>query len=184
MDSFRESNSFLPGSPLRLRRSHTTNPKSSTLFRSDTSDQTEPHPSSATGAAAAAPTGKRRGHNEHSLHRHHRSIGHHHHHHHHHHKSHAKETIQSAIALHPPTSFGDLLRQAASRNGTSANQSSRGSSEKGSQRGSVVNANGAANGPGNAGDGPEKEGKGAKEDKVVTMDDVQLARQKAKQSDE
>ncbi|ORY04028.1 hypothetical protein BCR34DRAFT_605026 [Clohesyomyces aquaticus] len=37
----------------------------------------------------------------------------HHHHHHHHHSRHTKDAVQSAVQLHPPTSFGDLLKQAS-----------------------------------------------------------------------
>lgn len=53
----------------------------------------------------------------HSLHHHpHR----HHHHHRHSSRHHAKEAVQSAIQLHPPTSFGDLLKQAKGSRATSA----------------------------------------------------------------
>ncbi|KAF2187741.1 hypothetical protein K469DRAFT_568939 [Zopfia rhizophila CBS 207.26] len=37
----------------------------------------------------------------------------HHPHRHHHHSRRAKDTVQSAIQLHPPTSFGDLLKQSS-----------------------------------------------------------------------
>ncbi|KAF2467577.1 uncharacterized protein BDR25DRAFT_292080 [Lindgomyces ingoldianus] len=40
-------------------------------------------------------------------------LHHHPHRHHHHHSRHGKDTVQSAIQLHPPTSFGDLLKQAS-----------------------------------------------------------------------
>ncbi|KAF2118318.1 hypothetical protein BDV96DRAFT_488467 [Lophiotrema nucula] len=78
--------------------------------------------------------GPKRSHLRHGLH-------HHHHRHNHHHydgsrRRDAKEAVQSAIQLHPPASFGDLLKQAS--------RSSR-SSPDGSRRESKVVANGATN---------------------------------------
>jgi hypothetical protein len=59
------------------------------------------------------------------------SLHHHTHRHHHTHSSRhrAKDAVQSAIPLHPPTSFGDLLRQARVKgsNSTTPSESRRGS---------------------------------------------------------
>jgi hypothetical protein len=43
----------------------------------------------------------------------------HHRHHRHHHSRHGKDVVQSATQLHPPTSFGDLLKQASRSGGSS-----------------------------------------------------------------
>jgi hypothetical protein len=50
---------------------------------------------------------------------------HHHPHRHHHHHRHAKSTVQSAVQLHAPTSFGDLLKQASRSKDTSPSHSRR-----------------------------------------------------------
>ncbi|KAF2682666.1 hypothetical protein K458DRAFT_341384 [Lentithecium fluviatile CBS 122367] len=64
----------------------------------------------------------------HSLHNSHR-----HHHHSHSSRHRAKDVVQSAIPLHPPTSFGDLLRQARVKGSSSTTPSD-------SRRGSVQDA--------------------------------------------
>jgi hypothetical protein len=50
---------------------------------------------------------------------------HHHHHRHHHHRQsrHGQDGSQSALQLHPPTSFGDLLKQASRSKNTSPTRS-------------------------------------------------------------
>ncbi|KAF2730164.1 hypothetical protein EJ04DRAFT_515424 [Polyplosphaeria fusca] len=61
----------------------------------------------------------------HSLHHnHHRS-------HRHHHSRHAKNKVQSAVQLHPPTSFGDLLKPASKSEKNTPDQSRRQSTVKG-----------------------------------------------------
>lgn len=49
----------------------------------------------------------------------------HHHPHRHHHHRHAKSTVQSAVQLHAPTSFGDLLKQASRSKDNSPSHSRR-----------------------------------------------------------
>jgi hypothetical protein len=65
---------------------------------------------------------------------------HHHHHRHHRHHSpsrHAKDIVQSAVQLHPPTSFGDLLKQVSRSKDNSPDRS---------RRESVANADQEENG--------------------------------------
>jgi hypothetical protein len=50
---------------------------------------------------------------------------HHHPHRHHHHHRHAKSTVQSAVQLYAPTSFGDLLKQASRSKDNSPSHSRR-----------------------------------------------------------
>jgi Spy/CpxP family protein refolding chaperone len=50
---------------------------------------------------------------------------HHHSHRHHHHHRHGKSTVQSAVQLHAPTSFGDLLKQASRSKDNSPSHSRR-----------------------------------------------------------
>jgi hypothetical protein len=49
-------------------------------------------------------------------------------------RRHAKEIVQSAIQLQPPTSFGDLLKQARSSKDTSPSHSRKGSVAPGANR--------------------------------------------------
>ncbi|KAF2751017.1 hypothetical protein M011DRAFT_464809 [Sporormia fimetaria CBS 119925] len=51
----------------------------------------------------------------------------HHHRHHRHHSRHAKDVVQSAVQLHPPTSFGDLLKQVSRGKNSSPERNRRGS---------------------------------------------------------
>lgn len=62
---------------------------------------------------------------------------HHHRHHHHRHSRHAKDVVQSAVQLHPPTSFGDLLKQASRSKDNSPSHSRRESVAKGDADGEV-----------------------------------------------
>ncbi|KAF2662727.1 hypothetical protein K491DRAFT_685898 [Lophiostoma macrostomum CBS 122681] len=57
----------------------------------------------------------------------------HHHHHKHHRARNAKDAVQSAVQLHPPTSFGDLLKQASRSKETSPSHSRRESVVKGNK---------------------------------------------------
>ncbi|KAH7123820.1 hypothetical protein B0J11DRAFT_529996 [Dendryphion nanum] len=64
---------------------------------------------------------------------------HHHHRHHHRRSRHAKEAVQSAIQLQPPTSFGNLLKQASRSKNNSPSRSRRESNARsnGEQEGDV-----------------------------------------------
>lgn len=67
-------------------------------------------------------------HDKHKSHRHHHQSGRHDKEHHHSSsRRHAKEVVQSAIQLQPPTSFGDLLKQARGSKDTSPSHSRKGS---------------------------------------------------------